>query len=69
MKKLIKEYQDKIQGFDMIIDMVNQDLSKIRRGDKLSNPLITKDVLLDQRSIANVQRQIYIQVIEDIKSA
>ena len=67
MKKLIREYQTKIDGFDIIIEMVNRDLSKLRKGEKLSNHLITEDVLLDQRNIANVQRQIFVQVIKDIE--
>ena len=67
MKKLIKEYQSRIDGFDIIIDMVNRDLSKLRKGEELSNPLITEDILLDQRNVANAQRQIFVQVIKDIE--
>ena len=67
MKKLIEEYQSKIDGFDIIIEMVNRDLSKLRKGEELSNHLIAEDVLLDQRNVANVQRQIFVQVIKDIE--
>jgi len=67
MKKLIEEYQSKIDGFDIIIEMVNRDLSKLRKGEELSNHLIIEDVLLDQRNVANVQRQIFVQVIKDIE--
>jgi hypothetical protein len=67
MEKLISQYREKINGFDLVIDMVNSDLAKLRRGKKLNNPLITEDVLLDQRSVANIQRQIYVQVIKDLE--
>lgn len=64
MEKLIKEYKEKVIGIDNFIKTINNQLSLIRN-KKYS--ISSKDDLLNQKSGANIQRQILIQVIEDLK--
>jgi len=65
MKKLIKEYDEKVLGYDIIISNINMQLSCIRRGEEVNT---SKDELLLQRGSAYRSRQIYIQIIEDLKN-
>ena len=64
MKKLIAEYKSNIETYDSIISGVNENLSKIRKGEYC---MMSKNDLLDQRALANIQRQIYVQVIKDLE--
>ncbi|PHR23611.1 MAG: hypothetical protein COA36_16910 [Desulfotalea sp.] len=64
-QKLISEYETKIESFDDMINQSNESLAKIRKGERVG---LTKDDLLDIRTSLLTKRQIYIQVIEDIKS-
>lgn len=62
--KLIKEYESKVARIDKYIYQIIELIRKGRKGDTS----IDMDDLREEKSNANSNRQIYIQIIVDLKT-
>tara|TARA_R110000824_G_scaffold398276_1_gene602172 strand:+ start:51 stop:263 length:213 start_codon:yes stop_codon:yes gene_type:complete len=62
--KLIKEYESKVTRIDKSIHQIIELIRKGRKGDTS----IDMDDLREEKSNANSNRQIYIQIIVDLKT-
>ena len=62
--KLIKEYESKVARIDKSIHQIIELIRKGRKGDTS----IDMDDLREEKSNANSNRQIYIQIIVDLKT-
>ena len=62
--KLIKEYESKVERIDKSIHQIIELIRKGRKGDTS----IDMDDLREEKSNANSNRQIYIQIIVDLKT-
>tara|TARA_R110000737_G_scaffold262189_1_gene270288 strand:- start:13 stop:225 length:213 start_codon:yes stop_codon:yes gene_type:complete len=62
--KLIKDYESKVERIDKSIHQIIELIRKGRKGDTS----IDMDDLREEKSNANSNRQIYIQIIVDLKT-